>query len=435
MQELKKIFFNKKILIYGLGISGKSSFKYLKKNNQVNIYDDDIKKCKLKIYKNFFIGKNKIIKEKFDFVIISPGINRKKCGLTKYLKNNNERICTDLDIFYANNNKNKIITVTGTNGKSTTVKLISEILNNAKIDARCVGNIGKSVLNENKIKKNTIFVIEASSYQIEYSKFFKSKYSLLLNINHDHLERHGNFKNYLKAKIKLFVNKSRNDFAFFDNSNPIISNSIKKNKIKCRIICVKKKINKNYLSKIDNSYFLNKNNLQNLSFVFSICKKLKIKDEIILKTINEFTGLKYRQQIVYNSNNLIIINDSKSTSFSSTVNLIDSYQNVFWILGGRPKKNDKFNFKKNNLFNIKAYIFGKNKNFFIKQIKNKIKYKIFPTIKDALRKALADIKSSNISSKKTILFSPCSASFDKFKNFEERGAYFNFLLKQEKIKL
>ncbi len=351
------------------------------------------------------------------------------------MQKNKDKICTDLDIFYTHNYQNKIITITGTNGKSTTVKLIGDILKNSGQDTRSVGNIGRSILNERKVNKKTIFVIEASSYQIEYSKFFKSKYSILLNISPDHIERHGNFKNYLQAKLKLFYQSSKNDFIFFSRKNLIINNAIKKNKIKSKILYVDESATKKYIKNIKNKYFLNKNNLENLSFVFKICEILKIKKSIIIKSINNFEGLKFRQQIVYNSKKIIIINDSKSTSFSSTVNLIKSSNNIFWLLGGQPKKNDKFNFSKKNKLNIQGYIFGKNRNFFVKNLKGKIKYKIFPTIKKAYQNVLFDINQSKISSKKVILFSPCSASFDKFKNFEERGVYFNLLVKNYKNKL
>tara|TARA_Y100001958_G_scaffold153734_1_gene141610 strand:+ start:762 stop:2069 length:1308 start_codon:yes stop_codon:yes gene_type:complete len=435
MLKLNKIFFNKKILIYGLGLSGKSSFNYLKKNNKINVYDDDILYSKQTRYKKYFIKKKKISKYSFDHIVMSPGINFKKCNLKNYLNKHKNKICTDFDIFYANNPKNKLITVTGTNGKSTTVKLISEILNNAGIDARSVGNIGKSILNETNIKKNTFLVIEASSYQIEYSNFFRSKYSLILNINADHLDRHGSFSNYLQAKLKLFYNQSKDDYAFFEKKNLKIHNSIKKQKLKSKICNVNQSINYKYDNYINNSYFYNRNNKQNLSFVFAICELLKIKKKIIIKTINNFKPLKYRQQIIYNSKKLIIINDSKSTSFSSTINMIKSDNNIFWILGGKPKKKDKFNYKKNKSQNIQAYIFGKNKNFFTKNLKKKIKYEVFLSIKSAFEQAFIDVKKSKIDGKKLILFSPSSASFDQFNNFEERGAYFNSLVKSKKIKL
>mgnify|MGYP001280563922 CR=1 FL=1 len=435
MAELKKIFFNKKILIYGLGVSGNSTFNYLKKNNDLKVYDDNIKKINFKKFKNFFINKNKIIHTFFDYIVISPGINSKKCSLKKFLDKNKNKICTDLDIFYVNNPKNQTIAVTGTNGKSTTVKLITDILKNDGRDARSVGNIGKSILNERNIKKNTFFVIEASSYQIEYSKFFKSKYSILLNINPDHIDRHGSFRKYLQAKLKLFNNTSKKDYALFNSKNSIIKNAFKKKKLECNIINVNQKINNKYNNSIQNNYFFNQNNQENLSFVFKICEKIKISKKVIIKTINNFQGLNYRQQIIYNSKKLLIINDSKSTSFSSTINLINSHNNIFWILGGLPKKNDKFNFKKNKHSKIQAYIFGKSTNFFIKKLKNKIEFQVFQSLKEALKKTLIDIKNSNISKKKTILFSPSSASFDEYKNFEQRGAYFNFLVKSMKYKL
>ena len=118
------------------------------------------------------------------------------------MRRNRSKIITELDIFaisYPNINK---ITITGTNGKSTTSKLLYEVLKNSKKDVRLTGNIGYPILKEKKIKNNTIFVIEASSYQLDYSKYFRSKYSIILNLNPDHLERHGSFKNTLKQNLK-----------------------------------------------------------------------------------------------------------------------------------------------------------------------------------------------------------------------------------------
>ena len=293
-----------------------------------------------------------------------------------------------------------MITITGTNGKSTTVKLISEIFRNSSKDVRAVGNIGNSILNEKNIKKNTVFIIEASSYQIEYSKFFKSNYSAILNINFDHIERHGTFKNYLQAKLKLFYNKSKKDYALFNKNNSAIKNAINEKKIKCKIINVSGKINKEYLKNIKNKYLLNKNNQENLSFIIKICEIFKIKKSIIIRSINKFKGLKYRQQVIYNSKNILVINDSKSTSFSSTINLINSYENIFWLVGGQPKKGDIFNYYKNQNSNIQAYIFGKNKYFFKIKFKNKIKFQTFSSLKKALKKALIDINKAKINSKK-----------------------------------
>jgi UDP-N-acetylmuramoylalanine--D-glutamate ligase len=150
----------------------------------------------------------------------------------------------------------------------------------------------------------------------------------------------------------------------------------------------------------------------------------------LLKTLRNFKGLKYRQQIIFKSKNLTIINDSKSTSFSSSVSILKLMSNVSWIVGGLAKKGDKILLKKNDCKNLKAYIYGKNKNTFISELKNIVKYESFTNLKLLIKKVFLDIKNNENTKQKTILFSPAAASFDSFKNFEERGKYFNNLIKK-----
>jgi len=435
MNVSRKLFKNKKILIYGMGKSGFSSYHFLKKTNYIKIYDDNKKIIKNKPIKKFFLEKSKISKIKFDYIVISPGINVSKCNLKNYLKKNSQRIITDLDIFYSHYSKNKIITITGTNGKSTTAKLLKLILINHKLDARLCGNIGNPVLLEKNILKKTIFVIEASSYQIDYSKIFKTNYAIILNISPDHLERHGSIKNYINAKFKLLKNQSRKDFAYINIKDKFLRKKIKSSKVFSKVINVNLDKIYKFGKKINNPYFLTTGNQENLSFIFSICKTLNLKNKNILKIINKFKGLKFRQEIIYKSKNVTFINDSKATSFASSINVLKSLQEVFWLVGGIPKIGDKFTLKKNECKNINAYIFGKNKNFFAKQFKNKLSFYFFKNLKQAIQKILNDVKNSNNSNlHKTILFSPSAASFDSFNNFEERGEYFNFLLKKHKVK-
>jgi len=272
MNVSRKFFNNKKILIYGMGKSGFSSYHFLKKKNYIKIYDDKKKIIKNKSIKKFFLEKSKILKIKFDYIVISPGINVNKCNLKNYLKKNSQRIITDLDIFYSHYSKNKIITITGTNGKSTTAKLLNLILINHKLDARLCGNIGNPVLLEKNISKKTIFVIEASSYQIDYSKIFKTNYAIILNISPDHLERHGSLKNYINAKFKLLKSQSRKDFAYINTKDKYLRKKIKSSKVFSKIINVN--LNKIYKfrKKINNPYFLTRGNQENLSFIFSICE-------------------------------------------------------------------------------------------------------------------------------------------------------------------
>ena len=417
---------NKFFLIYGFGITGKACFNYLKKNNHVLVFDDNKKKLPKK-YKHLIFNKNKKIK--FDYIVLSPGINLKKCGLKKILKRNNNKIITDLDIFYSKNVKNIKTTITGTNGKSTTAKLLYEVLKNHQKDVRLIGNIGKPVLSVKKINKNTEFVIEASSYQIAYSKFFKTNNAMILNISPDHLERHGNISNYVNAKYKLILMQDKKCFAYINKKNNFLKIKIKKYKPKSKIVNVNLNNIKKLEKKINNPYFKNVNNLNNLSFIIQYGKINKLKQKKIISTVNSFVGLKYRQEIIPNRKEITLINDSKSTSFSSSLNLLKSYKNIYWLVGGIPKKGDKFNLDKKYFKNIKAYIFSKEKIFFKKKFRNKIIFQTFNSIEKTLNKILKDIKENKIINP-TILFSPAAASFDQFNNFEDRGRYFNKLIKK-----
>ena len=431
MLELANQFNNQNILIYGFGKSGRACFKYLRKNNKIEIYDDK----KLSIPKNLkknSINKTKLTSVNFDRIVVSPGIDINKCTLKKYLSKNKSKIISELDIFYLNNIKNKKITITGTNGKSTTSKLLHDVLKKHGKDVRLVGNIGNPLLSEKNIKPQTIFVIEASSYQIEYSKYFKTDFAIILNISPNHLERHRTFKNYIKSKSRLIKSQKKNSFAFIEKNNNFLKEELKKNKINSKIIKVNFKILNKIKKKIKNPYFENKNNLNNLKFVLEISKKLKLKNQKIFKVVNSFKELNFRQQILYKNKKLLIINDSKSTSFSSSINLLESYKNIYWLVGGRFKKGDNFVLNKKYYKNINAYIFGKRKIFFVKNLINKIKYKTFDNIKRALVEIIIDAKKNNLSPV-NIIFSPSAASFDQFSNFEERGKNFNYLVRKLKI--
>ena len=413
------IFYKKKILIYGLGKSGLSVLKFLKRNNEITTYDDKIK-----------VNNKEITKIKFDCIIISPGIDINKCNLSKFLKNNSKKIYTDLDIFYNHHKENNKITITGTNGKSTTAKILYEALKDQKVDARLVGNIGNPVLLEKKVTNKTVFVIEASSYQLEYSKMFKSNISLILNISPDHLERHKTINKYVSAKFKLVKNQSKKDFAILNTKNFYIKRELEAQNFLPKIIRIEKDINNIFLKKINNKYFNTDGNKENLKFILEVFKILKLKKDPLIKTLNKFKGLKYRQEIIFQSKKLSIINDSKATTFSSSVSLLKSLTNVYWIVGGQAKKGDKLLLSKKNCVNIKAYVFGANKKFFTSKIKNFMKYQNFLDLKSLVKKLSLEIKADQGTVHKTILFSPSAASFDSFKNFEKRGEYFNKLIKK-----
>ena len=426
MKKLNNIFLGKKILVYGLGKSGISTYKFLKKSSDVYLFDDN-HRINLK-FNQKIISLKQIKKINFDRIIISPGIDISNCKLSKFLNNNLLKIHTDLDVLFSFYN-NKSITITGTNGKSTTAKILHDALTDQKRDSRLIGNIGNPVLAEKNITKKTIFVIEASSYQLDYSRIFRSKYAVILNITSDHIERHKSLNNYVDAKFKLLKSQNKGSFAYIKKDDELITKKIKKNKYKAKIYKVQTTNFNKKFDKITNKYFISDGNKENLLFIFKIASKLKLNEKKLIRTINRFKGLDYRQQIIFDKKNLTIINDSKSTSFASSESVLKNLNGAYWILGGIPKKGDKFKLSKAKCENLKAFIFGSHSEKFLKILKNKLKVKIFKNMEEILKVVFSEIKSQK-SEKDIIFFSPAGASFDSFKNFEDRGNHFNQLIKK-----
>ena len=407
--------------VYGLGLSGTSTVKFLKKKKVKKIYTWDDKK-KLKNTENFNSFRKAL--NKVDYIIISPGINIKKTRFKLSLFKNKKKIITDLDLFYMQKLPVKSIMVTGTNGKSTTCKLLQHVLRTNKIDAQLGGNIGKPVL-DLKIKKKSIVIIEASSFQLSYLKFAKPSLATILNITKDHLDWHGNLKNYQDSKFNIFSIQDEQDLALLSKKDYI--KEFKKKYFRSKLI----KIPAGYLKEIFkkniiNKYLTNKPNSENLSFVYKISSILKIKKKIIIKAFNTFRGLPHRNETFFNKRGIVFINDSKATSFDATQYALKNNKNIFWIVGGLPKLNDKFklqNVKKNI---VKSYIIGKNIKYFREQIRSMVKHKSSFTLEKALQDIFKDLLSLR-QQQATVLLSPASASYDQFDNFTERGNNFKKL--------
>ena len=420
-------FEEKSFAIYGLGKTGNSVINYFKRFGFKNyiIWDDNEN-----LKKKWELTKNKERRFKtllnfVDFIIVSPGINIKKSKLKKILLKNKSRIITDLDLFYIQNPKLKSVVVTGSNGKSTTCKILDHVFNKNKIPTVLGGNIGKPILDVS-LKKNPWVIIEASSFQLAYSKFVKPSYALLINISKDHIEWHGSFLKYINSKLKIFEKQKKNDLALF-NSKKILK-IYKKRKYLGNIHFVK---NNNY-KKIE-KYFKNNSfnfnmNKENLSYVISLSKIFKIKEKGLIDSLNSFKGLPHRHEIFLKKNNKIFINDSKATSFSACEVALKNNDNIYWILGGMPKERDKFNITKFKNKIIKSYIIGKYMKKFEKHLKNKVEINFSKTLNSAVISILKDIQNDN-KTKFTIILSPASASYDQFKNFEERGNKFKKLVK------
>ena len=414
ISKLKELSF----LVYGLGLSGQSVIKFFKKNN--------IKKFKVWDDKQKFILKDKRTKNlkktlnEVDYIVLSPGIDPKKKNLLKFKK----KFITDIDFLYLTNDKFKSIVVTGTNGKSTTCKLISHLLKKNKFEVLLGGNIGTPIL-DLKIKKNPYVVIEASSFQLAHSKFIKPDFALLLNISNDHLDWHGSMNNYINSKLKIFKLQKKNQFGLINNNFKKI---FQKRKFESKLIIPKLLCYKKIKNIIKNKYLRLSINDENMNFVYRLSTLLKISDKKFIKAINSFVGLSHRYEFFLKKKNIIFINDSKATSFEATKYALLNSKNIYWILGGLPKKNDKILLSgiKQNI--IKCYLVGKNINFFKNQIKDKINFSITKNLKKTIKEIFKDIKLHKRKNN-TVLLSPAAASYDQFQNFKKRGNEFKKLSK------
>ncbi len=418
LKNFKKLSF----LVFGLGLTGESVIKFFKKNKitKYQVWDDNNKDLfKLKRATNL----KKVLKE-VDYIILSPGVSLYKSKNKDKLNKFKNKIITDIDLIFLLKKNFKSIVVTGTNGKSTTCKIIYHVLKKNNYKVLLGGNIGTPILNLN-IKKNNFLIIEASSFQLAYSKYIRPDYALLLNITNDHIDWHGSMKNYINAKLKIFEFQKQNHHSFLNKKFKL---TFKKRKLLGKLIIPKIEEYQKLKSKIKNLYLRSGINDENMSFVFSLSKVLKIRKMSFLKSLNSFVGLPHRYEIFLKKKNNVFINDSKATSFQASKFALKNTNNIFWIVGGLPKKNDKIILKDLKKKIIKAYIIGKNIKFFKSQIKNKVSFFVAKNLRSSIAQIIKDIKFFK-KKNNSILLSPAAASFDQYSNFERRGDSFKKLSK------
>jgi len=458
-----RYFFKKNIAILGLSRSGISTIKFLQKKGLVPIGWDDDKEIRKKAKQQGIKVENlqKINSQVFSFLIVSPGIHTvgfKKHVIIKKAEIEGIEIINDIELFFRLNPGSKCIGVTGTNGKSTTVSLISHVFNKIKIKNSVGANIGKPIFELRK-PGSGFYILEISSFQLELMKSSRFQIAIFLNITNDHLERHGSLQRYASEKMKIFNNQAEGDLSVLGVDNKISNNLLKrikkKNKSKVLTIsgannqsniyvknnylyinCIlkkKKKITKKVnLEKFKN--IIGSHNYQNIAAVYAVLLQLGFFHwKEIEKAIQTFVGLPHRLQKVREINSVTYINDSKATNLDSTDKALSNYKNIYWILGGRAKEKNLSTLKK-HFFKIKhAFLLGETQKLYANYLKKYLKYTITKDLKHAVCLAHELAQKSLIKNKKTIpvvLFSPACSSLDEWKNFEERGNTFIKLVKK-----
>lgn len=441
----------KRIVILGAGESGAGAAVLAKKEgfdvfvSDMSLIKDNYKKLMddhLVEWEEGHHTEEKILNA--DEIIKSPGIPENAPMILK-VKAKNIPIISEIE-FAGRYTRSKMICITGSNGKTTTTSLIYHIFRAAGYDAGLAGNIGKSLALQVAEDPHDYYIIELSSFQLDNMYKFHANIAILLNITPDHLDRYDNcMQNYVDAKMRIIQNQTEDDAFIYWNDDPIIKKELKKYGIKAKK-CPFSEIKENgaigYIEegeyKIEKPTPFNmeqeelsltgKHNIYN-SLAAGISANLSgIKKDIIRKSLSDFPGVEHRLEKVTTVRGVQYINDSKATNVDACWYALESMKTpVVLILGGKDKGNDYNAIK--DLVKKKCtglvYLGADNTklhNFFDGM---NIPVRDTHSMKECVEACYEMAKTGE-----TVLLSPCCASFDLFKNMEDRGEQFKTLVRK-----
>jgi len=372
-------------------------------------------------------------------LILSPGIPHTypiPHPLVEKAKQAGISIISDMELLALSQPEAHYIGITGTNGKSTTTALVGHVLKQAGKKCQVGGNIGTGVLSLEPLGADGYYVLELSSYQLELTHSINYDIAILLNISADHLERHGGFSGYRAAKRRIFNRLSPDHLAVIgvDDrfSQEIFEELQRSTDTQIMPISGNKKLSEG-ISVINNrllglDFDLPSNmqpfNGQNIAAAYAVAQYVGISSEIFLSALKSFKGLPHRQEYITTIDGVTYINDSKGTNLAATMQALQSYDNIFWIVGGRFKGGDLADLE-SCLPHIKhVYTIGDSAHVFEEFLQSKVKTTSARTLANAFQHARVsahDVKNS------VVLLSPACESFDQFDNFEQRGNLFRQL--------
>ena len=436
------MFKNNNLFILGMARSGYESAKFFaKRGNKIIINDkneDEDKKHVKELEElgvKVILGSHPVdlITKDIDYVIKNPGIKDSHEMIVK-AKELGIPVINEVEAAYMLLPKDiTIIGVTGSNGKTTTTTLIYEILKHAKKSVVLAGNIGfpLSSLVDN-IKSNNILLMEISIQQLCNLDKFKTNISVLTNIYEAHLDFVGNKENYINVKKRIFNHHTKKDIAILNydnidvlnNTNDIMSSKLyfsKNNKTDCYIKDNAIYYKDNKIINISDISLKGIHNLENIMASILTVKQFNVSDDDIISVLKEFKGVEHRIEYVKEIDGIKIYNDSKSTNVKATQIALSSFIEPTILLLGGLDRGHSFEELTEYMGNVKLVIsYGQTKNR-IKEYCDKINKEciVVDTLKDAVL-----VASNNATKGNVILLSPACASWDQFKDFEERGKTF-----------
>ncbi|MCB0710383.1 MAG: UDP-N-acetylmuramoyl-L-alanine--D-glutamate ligase [Ferruginibacter sp.] len=381
-----------------------------------------------------------------DEVMKSPGIPEKN-ALVKKLRAIGTNIISEIEFAYRFKGNSKIIAITGSNGKTTTTALTFHICKTAGIDCAMVGNIGFSFAKQVAVKPKQLYVAEVSSFQLDDIKTFRPDVAVLTNITEDHLDRYDyQFKNYISSKFRIAMNQQQQDVFIYNLDDEVTVKSISNYPIKSTLapITMSKELpqgaylqnakmhlkwkNEEMQMSIEDFAIKGKHNQYNSMAAGLAASAVDIRKEKIREALQTFESLEHRMETVATIKNVEFINDSKATNINSTWYALESMEKpVILILGGVDKGNDYSLLRDLVKEKVKAIV--------CMGIEHRKIHEAFGDIvplmvntdnaKDAVHSAFHFANKGDV-----VLLSPACASFDLFKNYEDRGNQFKQAVKE-----
>jgi UDP-N-acetylmuramoylalanine--D-glutamate ligase len=339
----------------------------------------------------------------------------------------------------------RIVGITGTNGKSTTTALIGHILRVCGKDVRVGGNIGVGVLDLEKLHSGAIYVLELSSYQLDLVESLKCDVAVMLNLSPDHLSRHGGMDGYVQAKRRIFRNQGPADWAIIgvdDTRSQVMCTQLSAEGLR-KVIPVSAEYGLGRgVSVLDGQLcdsitgravaphdiskaraLPGRHNHQNAAAAYATCRALGLEPNDILAAMEIFPGLPHRLETIGVIDGVRFINDSKATNAQAAEQALRAFPNSWWIVGGRPKEEGIDDLAPFFPSIRKAYLIGESTEAFARVLAGKLEADKSRTIDVAVQAAFEDARASGVP-QPVVLFSPACASFDQFRDFEQRGEAF-----------
>lgn len=437
---------DKNILILGYGISGYgASLYFISKGANVYVYDDNMDQIlKDRANENLddvkFLTRTELDAIDFAFVLKSPGI-KPSSDIIRYLVDKNVEIVSDIEILYRDFKDHKFIVITGTNGKTTTTTFIGEVLKDLGYNVNVIGNIGVSPLLE--AANYDTHVIEASSFQLEYTKDFKPNIAIILNITPDHLDWHGSFKAYEEAKKKIYQNMDKSSYLILnyddialnkvDQDTNILYFTSKEKELKDMSYIAPNIVDKEgeVVINKDDIFIKGRHNYENLMAATLALEVFGVKRENIVKEIKAFKGVEHRIEFVRELDGVDYYNDSKGTNPDASLKAVEAFDRSIVLIAGGYDKNIPFeDFASKTKNKIRSLIlFGQTKDK-IKEAFTNIGYEnitIVNNMSEAVKAAKLDAQKGDV-----VLLSPLCASWGIYKNYKERGLEFKKLVNELK---